>query len=114
MPDDKLSAKEAAVLAQVRAALGNNRLAQAHTEATEPVAFTGQAAPGAAIQLVTLGRAARAPATDPAKRAAALMAAARAERERLQQQQRQLRVWVPVAFMSAAGLWALLWMWHRL
>ena len=47
-------------------------------------------------------------------REAALMAAARAESERLRRRQRQLYVWVPVAFMCVVGLWTLLWMWHRL
>jgi hypothetical protein len=149
MPDDKLSAKEAALLAQVRAAPGKNPEVHADTAApppgspaaqrdtaqrapgrsiagaqgASPVARAGSAAPVAraervapvaAIQIVTLGGATRAPATDPVKRVAALMAAASAESERLQRRRHQLQVWVPVAFMCAAGLWALLWMWHRL
>ena len=114
MPNDKLSAKEAALLAQVRAELGKCTVAQAGTEATGPVAFAGQAAPVATIQLVALGGATSAPGTDPAARVAALLAAARAETERLRRRRRRLYVWVPVVFMSVFGLWTLLWMWHRL
>jgi hypothetical protein len=42
------------------------------------------------------------------------MAAARAESERLRERRHRLYVWVPTAFASVVGLWALLWMWHRL
>ena len=149
MPNDKLSAKEAVLLAQVRAALANKPAARAGAAARQPgtpaappdtlrqapgrsiagaegaapvararpavpLVSAERVAPVAAIEIVTLGGATRAPATDPAKRVAALMAAARAESERLQQRRRQLNVWVPVAIMSAVGLWALLWMGHRL
>ena len=51
---------------------------------------------------------------DHEERIAALMAAARTETERLRRRQRRLYVWLPVAFMSVAGLWTLLWMWHKL
>ncbi len=128
MPNDKLPAKEAALLAQARAELAKNPRAHAHAAAapgsqaaqrdTAPRAAGGSiagangTAPAGVIQIVTLGGAARAPATDPARRAAALMAAARAESERKRLRWRRLYVWVPLAFMSAVGLWTLLWMWH--
>jgi hypothetical protein len=54
------------------------------------------------------------PAVDAAERIAALMAAARAETERLRRRQRRLYVWAPIAFMSVIVLWTLLSMWHRL
>jgi len=133
VPNDKLSAKEAALLAQARVELGKISSIDADRAAAPPDSQAAQrdmavrapgrsvdgahgAAPvaraGPVIQIVTLGGAARAPATDPARRAAALMAAARAETERLRRRRRRLYVWVPLAFMSAAGLWTLLWMWH--
>jgi hypothetical protein len=77
--------------------------------AAAPVAPTGSL-----IQVVTLGGATRAPATDPARRAAAVMAAARAETERRRQRRRRLHIWVPLAFTSAIGVWILLQLWHRL
>ena len=97
MAADKLSAREAALIAQSRAELGKTAAAPA---AEQP------SAPG------TVERAA--PAADPEQRIAALMAAARAESERLRQRRHRLYVWVPTAFTSLVGLWALLWMWHRL
>jgi hypothetical protein len=130
--NDKLSAREAALLAQARAELGRNSKVHAHSAAPLPGGQAAQrdtapqpdgrssagahpAAPtGSLIQIVTLGGATRAPATDPARRAAAVMAAARAETERLRRRRRRLHVWVPLAFMSAIGLWILLQVWHRL
>jgi hypothetical protein len=47
-------------------------------------------------------------------RAAALIAQARAETERLRRRHKMLYVWVPFAFMSVTGLWTLLWMWLKL
>jgi hypothetical protein len=149
MTDNKLSAREAALIAQARAELGQNPevhadpaappqgspAAQRHlvqrapgrsiagAAGAAPIARVGPAAPVdraervapvSVIQLVTFGGAARAPATDPAQRVAALMAAARAETERLRRRRRQLYVWLPIAFMCAIGLWTLLLMWHRL
>lgn len=149
MPNDTLSAREAALLARARAELGKNPevhadaaaprpgspAAQRDTaqrapgrsiagaEGAAPVARVGPAAPVAraervapvaAIEIVTFGGATPAPAADPARRVAALMAVARAETERLRRRRRQLYVWVPVAFMSVVGLWTLLSMWHRL
>jgi len=79
-----------------------------------PVARAERAAPPGVIQVVTLGGKSSAPATDPAQRAAALLALARAENELNRRRRRQLYVWVPLAFMSAIGLWMLLWISHRL
>jgi hypothetical protein len=79
-----------------------------------PVARAERVAPVAAIVIISPGGATPAPTAVPAQRAAALMAVARAETERLRRRRRQLHVWVPVAFMSAVGLCTLLWMWHKL
>ncbi len=122
MPNDKLSAREAALLAQVRAELGKDPAVEAEPAASAPLAAgTEPVAPGVnepeapdADELVAPGGATPAPAADPAQRVAALMAAARAETERLRRRRRQLYVWAPFAFMSVVGLWALLWLWHRL
>jgi hypothetical protein len=143
VPNDKLSAKEAALIAQARAQAGKQATTQvdtaaAVTRARSAAAFARaeRAAPVAAIDPVARGATSSvasgaissaasgaigpiasggaAPAGDPAQRVAALLAAGRAETERLKQRRRRLYVWVPVAFISAVGLWTLLWMWHRL
>jgi hypothetical protein len=54
------------------------------------------------------------PGADAAERAALLMAAARAETGRNRRRQKMFYVWVPFAFMAAAGMWTLLWMWNKL
>jgi hypothetical protein len=54
------------------------------------------------------------PLATPAERLAVLMSATRAEHERLRKRQRRLYLWTPLAFISVVGLWALVWMWHRL
>jgi len=127
MADNKLSAREAALIAQARAELEKRPAARADVAASVPVepvraaAAIGSAAPEAvdpvapdAIKRLGPSGATPAPNVDPAERVAALMAAARAETERLRRRQRQLYVWVPVAFMSVIGLWTLLWTWHSL
>ncbi|MFA5916481.1 MAG: hypothetical protein WC830_23295 [Burkholderiales bacterium] len=103
MSEDKLSAREAALIAQARAAL------QKKTPPSAPPARS-EAAPVSAAP----ADASPASSADPAQRIAALMAAARAESERTRQRQRKLYVWAPLAFMSVLGLWTLLWLWHRL
>ena len=107
MAGDRLSAREAALIAQARAELAQEAPAAApQRTATRPAAAApANPAPEAAKP------AARA---DPAERLAALMATARADSERLRQRQRQLYQRTPLAFLSVLGLWALLWMWHRL
>lgn len=102
MAGNKLSAKEAALIAAARAAL------------RQPPAVPADA-PAAAPPVRAEPKPAAAPAAlDPEERLAALMAAARAENARVRVRQRKLFVWFPVAFSSVAGLWTLLWMWHRL
>jgi hypothetical protein len=123
---DKLSAREAALIAQARAELEKKSSVQpaapppprasasraegpaplARAERAAPVAATEPGAP-AAVEPV-------APVLDVAERTAALLAAARAETERQRRRQRQLYVWVPAAFISLAGLWTLLWLWQKL
>jgi hypothetical protein len=101
---DRRAAREAALIAQARAELGQTAAAPGAdcAPAAETVERTAPAA------------AATPPSTDPQQRIAALMAAARAESERLRLRRRRLYVWAPTAFTCVAGLWALLWMWHRL
>ena len=106
MAEDKLSAREAALIAQARAQLAQNApAAAAATRAGLAPAPAERAAPGGDAPAV---------GPDPAERIAALLAAARAESERQRQRQRRLYVWAPVAFMSVLGLWTLLWLWHML
>jgi len=140
VPDNKPSAREAALIALARAELGKNPgvhadpagpppgspaaqrdMAQrspggpiAGSAGAAPVRLAERTASAGVIQVVTLGGKSPAPATDPAQRAAALMALARAENELNRRRRRQLYVWVPLAFVSAIGLWMLLWMWLRL
>ncbi|MBE0612505.1 MAG: hypothetical protein IH604_02440 [Burkholderiales bacterium] len=111
MAADKLSAKEAELIAQARAQFG---------KATAPgqvpaAARVAQAKPGPrAAPLENPARNAPASERSPAERLDALMAAARAESERERERQRRLYLWVPVAFVFVLGLWTLLWMWTRL
>ena len=138
MAGNKLSAREAALIAQARAELEKKSSAQAGAPATVPVAKqdtpaasprpdppagrVGQTAPAAApdpvapaaIEPVAPQCAKPAPGLDSAVRMAALMATARAESERRRQRQKMLYLWVPIAVMSVTGLWTLLWMWHKL
>jgi hypothetical protein len=116
--DNKLSAREAALIAQARADLAKKPAAGAAPQPRPPPQTSGQpgaaAAPErtrAAAPVVRALQAAPAPA---AERAAALMAAARDETEHLRQRRKALYLWVPVAFISATGLWTLFWMWHKL
>lgn len=107
MAADKLSAREAALIAQARAQLGKTAAAPAAEQPSTP-ASAERAAPAADTTTTP------APGADTERRIAALMAAARAESERLRERRHRLYVWVPTAFASVVGLWALLWMWHRL
>ncbi len=128
MPDNKLSAKEAALIAQVRAELKQEAAVPAKARAAAPLARAApttaaaieRAAPAAiaavapgAIEPAAPAGARPAPILDPAERVAALMAAARAETERLRLRRRQFYVWAPFAFICAVGLWTLFWVWHR-
>jgi len=104
MPDDKLSEREAALIAQAREELGK--------PATQPAAAAApakRAPPDAAIDAPAAGD--REPDSDPETRLAALMAVARAESERLRRRQLRLYLWTPLAILCAIGLWALLWLW---
>ena len=92
MADDKLSAREAALIAQARVALGQ-------TPAAGPAAAPS---PGAAAS------------ADPAQRMAALMDAARAEHARERARLRKFYVWVPLALLSVLGLWTLAWLWTKI
>jgi hypothetical protein len=111
---DKLSPREAALIAQARAQLEKALPAQADSSATLQVARVKRTAPAAQASAAVSDSATSAPGPDPAHRLAALMAAARAESERQRERQRRLYLWAPLAFISLAGLWALAWMWHRL
>ena len=131
MAADKLSAKEAALIAQAREQLGLPPAAGAKAQSAAPVARVERALPAAAIDRAApaaleplapesagnaapdAGNSAKpGPVLDAAERVAALMAAARAESERLRQRRRKLYRWAPVAFLAILGLWTLLWMWH--
>ena len=130
MPDNKLSAKEAALIAQARAELGKKPAARAHAPQTAPLARNestptaaaiGSVAPiankriaAAAIERVAAINATPAPVLDPAERVAALLAAARAETERLRLRQRKRYLWAPAAVIAATALWMLVWMWLKL
>ena len=114
MAKDKLSAREAALIAQARAELGRNPATAPQRAEASPARFAeAKTAPPAAAPALPQ-HAAPAANADPAARLAALMAAARADSERLRQRQRRLFVWAPVAFMSVLSLWALAWLWHML
>ncbi|MBK5104488.1 MAG: hypothetical protein JJE42_09590 [Burkholderiales bacterium] len=110
MSADKLSAREAALIAQARVQLGKAPPARADSSATVQVARVKRTVPAAPAP----ESARSAPGADPAERLAALMAAARAESERQRERQRRLYLWAPLGFISVAGLWVLAWMWHRL
>ena len=102
MPADKLSAKEAALIAQARA-----QVAKSQAPAAAQVARVKRT-------LESTAHSRPAPVETPAERLAALMDAARAENERERERQRRLYLWTPLAFISVVALWALLWMWRRL
>lgn len=106
MAADKLSAKEAALIAQARAGLAQQ---------PAPAAAPASAAP--APQAPSAGMpASPGPAANagPAERIAALMAAARAEHERERARLRKFYVWVPLTFASVLGLWTLAWLWSKI
>jgi len=115
---DKLSAKEAALIAQVREQFGLPPAAGVKVQPTAQVARVKRSLPAAATGPVARSAAeARAPegatpgpALDPAERVAALIASARAESERRRTRQRKLYLWAPVVIVSVAALWTLLWM----
>ena len=111
MPADKLSAKEAALIAQARAQLGK---APAHAPAAAQVARAKRMLPAEAVENPAFEAPESAPARGPEERLAALMAAARAESARRRERQRRLYLWAPVAFISVVGFWTLLWLWQKL
>jgi len=110
--EDKLSAREAALLAQARAELAQKAPQSAPQSA--PLARAAARSPAAAPADPAPGAGKPAACADPAERLAALMAAARAESERQRLRQRRLYMWAPLAFMSVLALWALAWLWHSL
>jgi hypothetical protein len=117
-PDNKLSEKEAALIAQARAELKKRSGAQAtasvaRVKRTLAPAASEAAAPGAMERAAPAG-ARPAASPDAAERVATLMAATRAENERQRRRQRQIYLWTPLAFMCVVGMWALIWMWRRL
>ncbi len=124
MAGDKLSAKEAALIAQARGELEKKPGVTPGALATAPAAPVAKrvapeaggegAAPAATSQVLASGDAAPARSLDPAERIALLMAAARAETERQRQQHKMFYLWVPVAVISVTGMWTLLWMWQKL
>src|SRR5487761_2102312 len=120
MSENKLSAREAALIAQVRAELELKSAQRPAAAAAPPRAgpapapAAGAAASPDAVDDPALNGATPTPVADPAERIAVLLAAARAESEGRRQRQRRLYVWAPVAFVSVIGLSTLLWLWHRL
>jgi len=109
MAGDKLSVKEAALIAAARAQV-------AHKPGTAaPLAPpTVDATPRPAELNAAAANPPPATHTDPAERVAALMAAARAETERLRTRQRKLYVLAPLGLFCVLSLCVLLWMWQRL
>ena len=120
MAGDKLSAREAALIAQVRAELGGAPAAPQNAQAGAQPGRANRAPPpkrpaaAAPLSVEPAVQAGETTTADPAKRVAALIAAARAESEQLRRRQRRRYVWAPLAFMCVLGLWALLWMWQKL
>jgi hypothetical protein len=116
MPDNKLSAREADLIAQARAELERKSAEQPAAARAEPAPAPAAdaAASPVAVERPALDGARPDPVADPAERIAALLAAARAESEGRRQRQRRIYVWAPVAFVSMVGLSTLLWLWHRL
>jgi len=127
MAGDKLSAREAALIAQARAELANGSPAQAGAQAPAAIARGKHALPAAAVDRAAdsadtgtstdRGRAAppqtaAAAMPDAAERLAALMAAARAETELLRRRWRRLYLWTPAALLAAISLWMLLLIWY--
>ena len=115
MADSKLSAKEAALIAQARAELGRTPVAGARAPAAAPVRRVeprpaAVALPPVAPEVIKQV----APSLDPAERVAALMAAARAETEHRRRRLRKLYLWAPVAVIALTAMWALFWMLFRL
>lgn len=111
MRADKLSARQAALIAQARAQLGKTPV---QAPATAQVARVKRSLPAAPVENAAGEAPTPASARSPAERLDALMGAARAESQRRRERQRRLYVWVPLAFFSVAGLWTLLWLWNRL
>jgi hypothetical protein len=89
---DKLSAKEAALIALARQPAQS--AAPARNESPAPAAAAASA--------------------DPAQRIVALMEAARAEHQRERQRLRKFYVWLPLAFISVLGLCTLAWLWAKI
>ena len=119
MSGNKLSEREAALIAQARAELERKPAAAAGGRSAARAAPSQRPPrthprPAPAVDKPAPNGARPAPAADPAERIAALLAAARAESAGRRQRQRRLYVWAPVAFVSVVGLWTLLWLWHRL
>ncbi len=110
MAENKLSAREAALIAQARAQLAKTAAPPQEVQPAQPAAIR----PVAKDEHERSVPAPAVPAPDAAERIAALMQAARAESERQRQRRRKLYVWTPLAFITVLGLWTLLWLWHRL
>ncbi len=100
MPEDKLSAKEAALVAAARAAVEREEA---------PPAAQSVAAPAEPMP----EKARNERSADMAERLAAMFAAERERSERLRRRQRLLLVWTPSAFAICVGLWTLVWMWRQ-
>ena len=123
MPDDKLSAKEAALIAAARAALTKKPQAQASVAPArrETVAAPSAPSPAHVAPRAETARFAApetpAPATvapaDAATLIDALMAAERAETERKRRKLRLTFFWIPIAIAALAGIWILAWMWMK-
>ena len=117
--DSKLSAREAALIAQARDELARQAAVrpdasapavQASVPITPPAAAAAPSADSPQPDDPAPPPAAAA-APDAAERAAALLAAARAETELLRRRWRRIYVWMPVAVLAAIGLWLLFLLW---
>lgn len=124
MANDKSSAREAALLAQVRA-----ELARKSPAATATLPPAQRKSERLAARLVTEWPASTVPpaggepavdpetrisAIDPKTRIAELIAAERAASKQRRWRQQKAYVLIPLAIVVVAGLWLLVWLWHRM
>ncbi len=117
MADKGMSAKEAALIAQARAEVQKSAAVRAEPASSRASAARPQ---GQVLQPPEPSEAASpveaaipAPPADAADRIALLMAAARAETERVRRRQKMLYVWAPFAFIAIIGTSTLLWIWNK-
>lgn len=110
MAEDKLSAREAALIAQARLQMSQSPAPRTSAPAAPRPERAKPGLPAGATE--SAAPAARARAMDPLERAVALMAAARAESAELRRRQRRLWVRAALALLCVAVLWTLLYLRH--